>query len=822
MDDLIAEFLIETNENLAALDDAILRLEREPGDAEIIARIFRLMHTIKGTGGFLGLSRLETVAHAAENVLGQLRDGVQTATPGTITTVLAAIDRVRLILAGIEAAGSEPAGDDGDLLAALAATARGEPPAGPDEEAAAREAVTEQAKAAPEVVEAVLEASEPPADTTPASGKAAPAPAVAPTSGDAPPRSAIAGQTIRVGVEVIETLMTLTGELVLARNQLLQLARGQPESPIAFALQRLSQITSDLQDGVMKARMQPVGQAWNKLPRLVRDLSRDLGKRVELVMQGAETELDRQVLELIRDPLTHMVRNSIDHGLESPADRRARGKPEAGQLLLSATHEAGHVVITISDDGRGLNLERIRARAIANGLCSEAEAARMDEAALQAMIFNPGFSTAEQVTAVSGRGVGLDVVRTNIERVGGTMEVRSVEGAGSSFIIRIPITLAIAAALIVEAGGERFALPQAAVEELVRTPGAGRIERVGETELLRLREQLLPLVRLAPLLGLPDAGEAATVIVLRAGTERFAVLVDNVADTEEIVVKPLAPILRHLTIFGGNTILGDGAVTMILDPVGIGRAAGFRADRQHGAEVTTTHVDRATALLLFRVGDGAPRAVPLVMVSRIEDIARSAIEYAGGREVMQYRGGLLPLVRLGPDSGQERHPVLVFADGTRQVGLVVDAIIDIVEAKPRVAANAQDSGLLGTAIIEAQATEIVDIAHIFALAADATPTAGTARRILVLPATAFQGQLITSWLEAAGHGVRCVPSTEEAIRLRDSGFRPDGLVIGADEESRALLLQGPWQELPAVAAPPDPAAMHRAALLGAIVGGDVA
>ncbi len=679
MDDLIADFLIETNETLAALDDAILRLERDPGDAETVARIFRLMHTIKGTCGFLGLSRLEAVAHAAENVLGRLRDGELVATAGTITAVLGAIDRVRLILAGLEAAGSEPAGDDGDLLAALAAAAAsdlsGPPPAPPPERPA-----------------------------------------------EPPPESAVAGQTIRVGVEVIEALMTLAGELVLARNQLLQLARGQPESPIAFALQRLSQITSDLHDGVMRARMQPVGRAWSKLPRLVRDLSRDLGKQVELVMQGAETELDRQVLELIRDPLTHMVRNSIDHGLEPPDQRRAAGKPETGRLVLSAAHEAGHVVIAIIDDGRGLDLARIRARALANGLCTEAELARMDDAAVQAMIFRPGFSTAEAVTAVSGRGVGMDVVRTNVERIGGTVEVRSAEGAGSSFVVRIPITLAIVAALIVEAGGERFALPQTAVEELVRLPGAGRIERVGDADLLRLRERLLPLVHLAALLGLPDPGDAAagaTVMVLRAAAGRFAVLVDHVADTEEIVVKPLAPVLRHLPVFGGNTILGDGTVVMILDPAGIARAAGLGAGRRHEAEAPPPRRDRPTSLLLFRAGGGAPKAVPLAMVSRIEDVARAAIEPAGGGEVLQYRGGLLPLARLAPDGGQARHPVLVFADGARQVGLVADEIIDIAETELRTAAGASRDGLLGTAIVEGHATEIVDIAQVFARLPDA-------------------------------------------------------------------------------------------------------
>jgi two-component system, chemotaxis family, sensor kinase CheA len=415
MDDLLADFLTETNESLAELDVALVRLEQSPGDQQTLSLIFRLVHTIKGTCGFLGLPRLERVAHAGENVLVRVRDGALAATPEVVTAVLAGIDCIKAIVAGLAASGAEPAGDDSALIAALNATADGSAPTVP---------AAETAEPAPHTLH------------EPAEPAAAPAP-------DTASEPAGGAQTIRVGVDVLEDLMTLVSELVLTRNQLLQLARTRENAAFTVPLQRLSHITSDLQEGVMKTRMQPIGNAWNKLPRLVRELGRDLGKRIELVMLGAETELDRQVLELIKDPLTHMVRNSGDHGLERPEERRAAGKPETGQIRLNAYHEGGHIIIEVSDDGAGLPVDKIRAKALSRGLATEAELATMSDVQVQRFIFRPGFSTAAEVTAVSGRGVGMDVVKTNIERIGGTIDLRSAAGQGTSFTIKIPLTLAI-------------------------------------------------------------------------------------------------------------------------------------------------------------------------------------------------------------------------------------------------------------------------------------------------------------------------------------------------------------------------------------------
>ena len=486
-------------------------------------------------------------------------------------------------------------------------------------------------------------------------------------------------QTIRVNVDVLEGLMTLVSELVLTRNQILQLARTQDNDLFAAPLQRLSHITSDLQEGVMKTRMQPIGNAWNNLPRLVRDLARELGKNIELVMLGADTELDRQVLELIKDPLTHMVRNSADHGLESPADRRAAGKPEQGRIRLNAFHEGGHIVIEIGDDGRGLHVEQIRNKIIANGLATEADLAGMTDQQIQAFIFRAGFSTAAAVTSVSGRGVGMDVVKTNIERIGGTVDLTSEAGAGTVFTVKIPLTLAIVSGLIVEVCGERYAIPQISVVELVRAQTSGSQDGAGRPAHIRhddRADQRHPGVAAAgssaaadrseraaeaargPSGRRPPAAESLYIVVVQVGASRFGLIVDRVFDTEEIVVKPVAPILRHITLFSGNTILGDGSVIMILDPNGIARATGIgtghtAADAEPVHAADTQSSAQKMALLLFRAGDAHSKAVPLNLVSRLETVERKTIEYPGGQAMIQYRGKLMPLVGMAASAGPE-------------------------------------------------------------------------------------------------------------------------------------------------------------------------
>ena len=838
MDDLLAEFLTEANESLAGLDEALLTLERAPGDAATVGLIFRLVHTIKGTCGFLGLPRLERVAHSAENVLGLLREGAIAATPSLISAVLAAADVMRAIVSALAATGTEPEGDDSTVIAVLESIFSGNPipaevpvppcPAAvtvkPKRIRAPRVAVSRQAlaKSTP---------AEPPPPTPVPPDAASPLPEAA--RPDAPAQDNAGAPTIRVTVGVLENLMTLVSELVLTRNQLLQISRNSKEAVFAAPVQRLSQITSDLQEGVMKTRMQPIGSAWSKLPRLVRDLSRDLGKPMDLRMLGAETEIDRQVLELVRDPLTHMVRNSADHGLESAADRRAAGKPETGTITLNAYHEGGHITVEISDDGRGLAVDRIRAKVLSQGLATEAELAGMSPAAIQRFIFNAGLSTAAEVTSVSGRGVGMDVVKTNIERIGGTIELDSRPGAGTTFTIKIPLTLAIVAALIVESAGERFAIAQSSVAELVHAeqvqpgtqgkPGQALIEQIDGTRILRLRDRLLPLVTLSQLLQLGDGSRADTqrgvyVVVVSVGSGALGIIVDRVFDTEEIVVKPVAPMLRDITMFSGNTVLGDGAVIMILDPNGIARAANIVSG---GAGRTVPILvqgglksEDETAILVFRAGSMTPKAVPLGLVARLERIPAPRIEQAGGQLVTQYCGRLMPLVAFVDGfaaAARDDHPVLVFTEGERSVGLLVDEIVDVVHDTLIVEMGSAGPGMLGTAVVNGAATEVVDTVHWLSRAGQdwfqpkPSGTQGAARLLVVEDSAFFRNMLIPA-LSSAGYHVTAVNGASEALALRSAGTSFDAIISdiempGMDGLAFARLAraEGIWAGLPMIA-----------------------
>jgi two-component system, chemotaxis family, sensor kinase CheA len=835
VDDLLSDFLTETNESLATLDVALVTLERTPDDAETLSGIFRLVHTIKGTCGFLGLPRLERVAHAGENVLGKLRDRTLTVTPTIVSLVLAAIDRIKAIVAGLAATGAEPPGDDTELIAALNATAANEAPAAKTAQAAVKP--PEPSVAPPAIqtaspVEQAQPAMPPPVPALLEEMPAEPAAALAATAGPAATTAPQTTQTIRVTVDVLEDLMTLVSELVLTRNQLLQLARTHENSAFTVPLQRLSHITSDLQEGVMKTRMQPIGNAWNKLPRLVRDLSHEMGKKIELTMLGADTELDRQVLEMIKDPLTHMVRNSGDHGLETPAERRAAGKPETGTIVLNAFHEGGHIILEISDDGRGLPVDRIRAKVLSAGLATETELAAMTEGQIQRFIFRAGFSTAATVSAVSGRGVGMDVVKTNIERIGGTIDLKSTPGQGTMFIVKIPLTLAIVSALIVEASKERFAIPQISVVELVRArrgsenatgaTGESLIERINDTPVLRLRNRLLPLVSLTELLelGVETTGDsAAHVVVAQVGQHMMGIIVDRVFDTEEIVVKPVAPILRHVTMFSGNTILGDGSVIMILDPNGIARGTGVGAGTEgklmQSARVDTQTSADKTAMLLFRAGASRRMGVPLGLVARLEDIPRESIESSCGAPVTQYRGKLMPLIAIDGSIEQERstQPLLVFAEGERIMGLMVDEIIDVVEDKLDIELAGARSGLLGTAVIGGQATDVLDTGYWLTMAWEdwfrGVPRRGSALRqqhILMVDDSDFFRQLMVPILGAAGFRVTAVSSAAEALRLRDAGTRFDAIISDIEMPdmdglgfARAVRAGGPWADLPLIA-----------------------
>jgi two-component system, chemotaxis family, sensor kinase CheA len=606
----------------------------------------------------------------------------------------------------------------------------------------------------------------------------------------------IAAKSIRVHVDTLEHLMTMVSELVLTRNQLLEIVRRHEDSEFKGPLQRLSNVTAELQEGVMKTRMQQIGVAWQKLPRIVRDLSTELGKSIELELHGAETELDRQVLELIKDPLTHMVRNSADHGLEMPAARRACGKPEKGTIRLSARHEGGHIVIDISDDGAGLSTERIKAAAIARGLATRAQIDKMSEAQIQKLIFAPGFTTAQKVTSVSGRGVGMDVVRANIDEIGGTIDVKSVLGRGTRFSIKIPLTLAIVSALIVESAGDRFAIPQLAVVELVRVRSNSehRIEHIKDAAVLRLRNKLLPLVHLKALLkidgGADCQAESGFIVVTQVGSQTFGIVVDAVFHTEEIVVKPMSSKLRHIPLFAGNTILGDGSVIMIIEPNGIAQSIGNVVIERDGA-AAEQEADRRDddsgieSMLVFRAGSPQPRAVPLSLVTRLEEIDVRKIESSNGRSLVQYRGQLMPLILVNDGvriKSTGKQPLLVFSDEGRSMALVVDEIVDIVEQKLDIELVSQRPGVLGSALIRGQATEVIDIGHYLPLAFDdwqdwrERRVTSARHRVLLVDDSQFFRNMLAPLLNAAGFSVTSTASADEALTVLRDGGRIDVVV----------------------------------------------
>ncbi|MBN8936728.1 MAG: chemotaxis protein CheW [Rhizobiales bacterium] len=823
MDDLLREFLVETNESLDVVDAELVRFEQEPDNADILDNIFRLVHTIKGTCGFLGLPRLEALAHAAEALMSRFRDGTMPVTGEAVTLILFTVDRVKEILSELEKHQREPEGADADLIRSLERMAdRG----GADAARPAQWMRGSREDALDELERAFRETPGPVSAAAAAEPRDAEheAPAVQKDDEDEH-ESKIASQSIRVGVDTLEGLMTMVSELVLTRNQLLDIVRRQGDSEFKVPLQRLSNVTAELQDGVMRTRMQPIGKAWQKLPRIVRDLATELGKDIELELHGADTELDRQVLERIKDPLAHMVRNSADHGLEPAAERVAAGKPEKGTIRLSAYHEGGHIIIGVADDGRGLDTARIREKALAAGLATEADLDKMTEPQIQNFIFAPGFSTARIVTSVSGRGVGMDVVRNNIDQIGGSIDVHSVRGQGLSFTIKIPLTLAIVSALIVEAGGERFAIPQLAVVELVRVNknSEHRIERIKDAAVLRLRNELLPLVGLASLLKLGDSKaipDKGFIVVVRVGAQTFGVMVDSVFHTEEIVVKPMASKLRRIGMFSGNTILGDGSVILIIDPNGVSQAVGVSSAAAAGEQAGDDHEDRIAeadkvSLLVFRAGSPQLKAVPLSLVTRLEEIDCETIEVSDGRRMVQYRGHLMPLVHIGDEDRAKRdgvQPLLVFADSDRSVGLAVDEIVDIVEDKLDIQVASDRPGVLGSAVVRGQATEIVDVGHFLPLAYTdwfRRKDAATRKRecsLLLVDDSAFFRNMLMPVLKAAGYAVTAVAGAHEALALLKQGRAFDVLVTdidmpGMDGFALAEAVRGEprFQDMPVIA-----------------------
>ncbi|PIR31603.1 MAG: hybrid sensor histidine kinase/response regulator [Alphaproteobacteria bacterium CG11_big_fil_rev_8_21_14_0_20_44_7] len=846
MDDLINEFITETNDSISELDTEIVQLEQNPEDYDLLNNIFRLMHTIKGTCGFLGLSRLEKVAHAGENVLDKMRNKELKVTSQAVTFILESIDKIKMILENLENTGSEPEGDDSELIKTLNDFAKdggnATAIAADDdaEEEAALKAMEAEAEIAVEAEEAnssgddifpedefvpvpanmtgMDESEEPEAEAASEAeedsdnktgtslteiidekAKQLAIGAGLDEKSNAGEKKSASTASIRVGIDVLENLMQLVSELVLTRNQVVQIMRQSPEleSDYAGALHRLSHITTDLQEGVMKTRMQPIGNAWNKLPRIIRDLSMELDKKIDLKMIGEETELDRQLLELIKDPLTHMVRNSADHGVETTAERKAAGKSETGTIILRAFHEGGHIIVEIKDDGKGIDPEIIKRKAIEKGLTTESEAAVMDKRQILQFIFAAGFSTAAAVTSVSGRGVGMDVVRTNVEKMGGAIDLDSNPGTGTTFQIKIPLTLAIMPVLIMEAGKQKFAIPQINILELVVTNGNNehKIERVNDTPVLRLRGRLLPLIHMAHTLGLTSEDtltEKQFIVVCELGNLSFGVIVDKIFDTEEIVVKPVSAALRAITLYSGSTILGDGSVIMILDPNGLARSINVNATNQANQDLAALEDEneRTTSFLTFKAGGGAPKAIPLELVSRLEEIEVSQIEIAGKNEVVQYRGDLMYLINVESLEGEIKRikesckdkfqQVVVFTDRGRVLGLAVDEISDIIDENITSSLEEAKTGInLGSMVIAGKTTDVLDVHKVFHRVFNEFQRLGdkeieqTKEKILLVEDSPFFRKLMVPILMSRGYRVKTASNGLEAARVlsKDRDFQ---------------------------------------------------
>ena len=755
-DEVTKEFLVESHEGLDQLDREFVALEQDPSARDRIATIFRTVHTIKGTAGFLGYSRLESLAHAGESLLVLLREGTLALTPPMTSALLVLVDKVRESLRSIEERGQESADAHVDLLATLhelrvapaIPAALASAPAIVQAPTAVAEAIRTPVSA-PQVVQASAGA---PADEAPARagesvkeeaarpatpGAADSAAPVSQTAAAAPGSSAVSDGNVRVDVGLLDKLMNLVGELVLARNQILQYGAGNEELAFVGASQRLNLITTELQEQVMRTRMQPIGNVWTKLPRVVRDLAISCGKQVRVEMVGKTTELDRTIIEAIKDPLTHIVRNAVDHGVEMPDVRAAAGKPRTGTLTLRAYHEGGQVNIEIQDDGAGLNLERIRAKASERNLVTAERLEHMSVYELMQLVFLPGFSTAAKVTNVSGRGVGMDVVKTNIERIGGSVDLNSRPGQGTTLKIRIPLTLAIVPALVVVSAAERYAIPQTNLLELVRLEGEearNGVEMVYGAPVFRLRGQLLPLVYLSKALGLGatadekspgDSSRTVNIVVLQANEGQIGLVVDEVRDTEEIVVKPLGKELKGIQVFAGATIMGDGRVALILDVVGLAQHVGVASrTRERAASLVgaakalnVISAKQSQTLLLFKSRENSTMAIPLALVARIEEFPRNRLERAGDSSVVQYRGEVLPLIDLSDRTGAEGEPsdlmpIIVYSEETRSVGFIVEAILDVVDEVVTMERCTSQPGILGSVVVQGKVTDILDVQNI--------------------------------------------------------------------------------------------------------------
>lgn len=760
---ILDAFVVESIEHLADVETLLLAMEAGGvnADLEAVNSVFRAIHSIKGGAGFLGLTKVNDLAHAAENVLNKIRMRELTPSTEIVDLLLRSADLLRTLIEVI-GGNRQDKHDSYDIRPFVTALdyvhEHGECPAAPVyDNSIPKPAAKPSPSLAPSVAAAPSQVAESPVTTS---------------------ETHTSDANIRVSVGVLDKLMNLAGELVLSRNQLLQ-AVGMPNhAGLEATAARVDQVTSELQEAIMQTRMQPLAQVFNRFPRVVRDLSAKLGKQVDLQIHGKEVEVDKTIVEAIGDPLIHLIRNSLDHGIETPEVRARSGKKATGTISLEASHQAGSVKLVVRDDGAGIDADKLRSKAIAKGILSAEQAAELSEREAIELVFHPGFSTAEQVTDVSGRGVGMDVVKSNITRLGGTVEIFTRIGRGTEVHVKLPLTLAIIPSLIVRGGMQRFAISQASIHELVRVKAsevANRIPVIKGAEVLQLRGKLLPLVRLSKLLGLaPNVAkpnQAIDIIVVETSNVRYGLIVDGLHDSEEIVVKPLGQHLKGCSCLAGATILGDGQVALILDVGGIAATAKLAKSTEEEAETTTTNVNgEKQATLLFTNHPSETFGIPMAVIRRLERVRAEQIELIGGQPVLEYENSTLPLILLEEHIEAKPRPeqpwiyVVIFDYNDREMAVTVPTLNEIRELPTTIDTRTfREPGVIGSVVVERLAIRLIDVFELAALAypqlaakqesKTSSKQPGRTYRILLAEDSAFFRSQVLAFLESKGYEV---------------------------------------------------------------------
>uniref|UniRef100_A0A832GN32 histidine kinase n=1 Tax=Caldimicrobium thiodismutans TaxID=1653476 RepID=A0A832GN32_9BACT len=804
-EDILKDFLVEAKDGIAKMEEEFIELEKEKGNIEILKSLFRSMHSLKGAAGFFGFKSLEGVAHFAEDILAKLRDGLLEANEEIIDVLLRCLDQIKYIVAYIEENKTEPLDDRIlEFLVELSNFSDRLKKKGQEEAKVELKEREQEGVLGTEVLSSRVEESpgqeietKPGSEERPKVEPQA-APQVIPEKGahkedkgvPSPPKE-LTETHIKVDVKLLDSLMNLAGELVLARNRVVQLANRSNDPDLIRSVQTLSMVTTELQETIMKTRMQPIGVVFNKFPRIVRDLSKSLGKRVNLHLEGTETELDRSIIEAIKDPLTHLVRNSIDHGIEDPDYRVQVGKPPEGNLILRAYHEGGQVVIEIEDDGKGIDLEKVKQKAIEKGLVSAEEVNRLSEREILSFIFKSGFSTAEKVTQISGRGVGMDVVKTNIEKLGGSIEINTILGKGTTVRVKIPLTLAIIPALIVTSQEDRYAIPQVNLKEIVSIDPKKDILYLGQSQFYRLRGEIIPIISLSHILRKSNGKEERNLLILNTGERFYGLLVDRIYDSEEIVVKPLGKWFKGIPIYSGATIMGDGKLALILDVVGLSKYVGLKTEeieRAFEEKKIKMAGEEVQFILLFDVGD-TTLALPLALIARLDKIKAEEIKFVGGKEIIIYKNRVIPILRPEnylPIQGmmpQEEYSLLFFTERDKTCAILCSRIVDTIETTLQVETDLYvQPGILGYKIINDKTVLFIDIYKIIEMydpewflvkreAEEEVPLT-----ILLAEDSPFFQNLISNYLTQAGFIVELAPNGEEALKKLKSGFRPDLII----------------------------------------------